>query len=75
MTFVNHDNAVLEDRRPKITSTKNLLCSGITRHVTATGATMTIIEDFISFLEGQTWTENGIHSDTIEGIPDYTIRL
>ena len=75
MTFMNRDNVVFEDRRPKITCTKNLLCSGITRHVTATGATVTIIEEFLSFLEGQTSTENGIHFNTIEGISNYTIRL
>ena len=75
MTFTNRDNVVFEDQRPEITSMKNILCCGITRHVIATGATMTIIEDFLSFLEGQTLMDNGIHSDTIEGIPDYTIRL
>ena len=75
MAFTNRDNAVFEDRRLEITKTKNILCSGITRHVTATSATVKIIEDFLNFLEGQTSTENGIHSDTIEGIPDYTIRL
>ena len=75
MTFMNCNNAVFKDRRLEITSTKNILCSGITRHMTATGATVTIIEDFLSFLEGQTSTKNGIHSYTIEGIPDYTIRL
>ena len=75
MTFSNHDNAVLEDRRPEITNTKNLLCSGITRHVTATGATVTIIQSFLSLLESQTPAEKGINSDAVECISDYTIGL
>ena len=43
--------------------------------MTTTGATVTIIQYFLSFLEGQTSTKYRIKSNTIEHISDYTIRL
>ena len=75
VTLPYYNNTIFKYRRPEIAHTKDLLCSSITRNVTTIGATMTIIEDFLSFLEAQTSTKNGIQSDTIEGIPDYTIRV
>ena len=75
MELMDSNNAVLEDGGPKIPRMKNILCSGITRHVTTTGATMTIIQGFLSLLESQTPVENGIYSNAIECISDYTIRL
>ena len=75
VTFTNCDNTVFENGRPKITSTKYLLCSSVTRHVSTTGANVTIIQYFLSFLEGQTSTEYRINLNAIERIYDYTIML
>ena len=75
MEFTNRDNVVFENRRPKVTSTKDFLSSSITRHVTTIGAIVIVIKGFLNLLESQTLVENGIYPDTIEGIPDYTIRL
>ena len=43
MTFFNIKNAVLEDGGLEISSTKNLLCSGINIHVTTTGTIVAFI--------------------------------
>ena len=43
MTFTDRKNVVPKDRGPEIPKTKNILCSGITRHVTTTGTTVTVI--------------------------------
>ena len=43
--------------------------------MTATGATVIIIQGFLGFLEGQTSAEYGIDSGAIERISNYMIRL
>ena len=75
MEFTNNNNAFLQDGAPEIPSTKNFLCSSITIHVTTTGATVTVIKGFLSLLESQTLAENGINSNAVECISEYTIRL
>ena len=54
---------------------KYFLNSSITRHVTATGTIVTIIQIFLGFLEIQTSSKYGIDSNMIESISNYTIRL
>lgn len=51
MTGTDGKNAILENGWPKITSMKNLLSGGITRHVTATGTRVTVVQNFLSFLK------------------------
>ena len=75
MTLTDSNNAVFKDGGPKKPSTKNILCSSISKHVTATGATVIIIQDLFSLLESQTTAENRIRSDVVENISDYAIRL
>ena len=52
VTLTDNNNAVFKDGGPEIASTKNLLCSSISRHVTATVARMAVIEDFFRLLKG-----------------------
>ena len=75
MTFRYNNNAILEYRALEIPNTKNILCGGITKHLTTTGTTVTIIQNFLSLLESKTPVENGINSDAVECISDNTIRL
>ena len=75
MTLSYCNNTVFKYRWPEIAYMKDLLCSSITGHVTATRATVTIIQSFLGFLEGQTSSEYGIDPNTIKSISNYTIRL
>ena len=75
MALTDNNNAVFKDGGPEIPSTKNFMCSSISRHVTTIGTTVTIIQVLLSLLESQTLVKNGINSDAIECISDYAIGL
>lgn len=75
MALTDSNNAIFKDGGPEIPNMKNFMCSSITRHVTATGTTVTIIQGLFILLESQTPAENGINSDAVECISDYAIGL
>ena len=43
MAFAYYNDAVFKNGRPEIANMKDILCGGITRHVTTTGATVVVI--------------------------------
>jgi len=51
MTGADIENAILKDGGPEVASTEDLLGSGISRHVTTTGAGVAVIQNTLSFLE------------------------
>ena len=51
MTRADGKNAVLKDRGPEVARTKDLLGSGISKHVATTGARVAVIQNTLSFLE------------------------
>ena len=51
MTRADNKNEILEDRRPKITSTKDLLSSSIPRYMTTIGARMVVIQNSFGFVK------------------------
>ena len=65
MKFSDYNNTVFEYRRLEVTRTKNLLGSGISGHVNAPGATVTVIQDSLDLFQGQAPTEHGIDFDTV----------
>ena len=65
MTRVDDKDAILKDRGLKVTSTKDFLGSSISRHVTATGTGVAVIQDPLSLLESKTMAKNRVSAETI----------
>ena len=68
MTCTYNKDAVLEDGRPEITSTEDLLGGSISGHMAATSAGVAVVQNPLSFLEGQATTEDRINAEAVQGI-------
>lgn len=75
MTRSDGKNAILKDGGPQVTSTKDLLGNGISRHVATIGARMVVIQNTFSLLESETSAKNRVSIKAVQGIPNDTIGL
>ena len=75
MACTDDKDAVLEDRRPEITSTENFLGGGISGHVATTSTGVVVTQHPLSLLESQTSAKNRISAEAVQGIANNVIGL
>ena len=63
-------DAIVKQCGPKVACSNDFLGSGHPREVATTGTIVAIIQDSISFIDGQISTKNGVDPTSIEDVAD-----